>query len=191
MTPAETVDQILEVFNERGHRHYGENVSELEHALQTAEFAKQFGESDAVVLSCLLHDYGHLLHDLGEDIADQGIDAQHEELGAVLLRDLFPAEIVEPVRLHVAAKRYLCWREPHYRDGLSESSQRSLELQGGVMSDTEAAQFEAHPHYLAAVQVRRYDDMGKVQGMQTESLESYRPLIQRFLTEDNRRNRKS
>ncbi|MBL8816701.1 MAG: HD domain-containing protein [Planctomyces sp.] len=181
MSDTQPVDQILTVFREKGHRHYGENVSELEHALQTAEFAHQFGEPDAVVLSCLLHDYGHMLHDLGEDIAQQGVDAQHEELGARLLTELFPPEIVEPVRLHVAAKRYLCWKEPAYIEGLSTSSQQSLELQGGPMSDSEAAQFEALPHFKAAVQVRKYDDMGKVPGMKTASVESYRDLIQRFL----------
>lgn len=181
MTAPSMVDQILTVFREKGHRHYGENVSELEHALQTAEFARQFGETDAVVLSCLLHDYGHMLHELGEDIAQQGVDAQHEELGAKLLRDLFPSEIVEPVRLHVAAKRYLCWKEPAYREGLSPSSQQSLDLQGGPMSDSEAAQFEALPHFPAAVQVRKYDDMGKVPGMTTASIDSYRELIRQFL----------
>ena len=155
------LDTILNVFHERGGRSYGEDVTELEHALQTAEFAKQFGEPEAIVLSCLLHDYGHMLHDLGEDIAHQGVDAQHEELGAKLLKGMFPEEILEPVRLHVAAKRYLCWKERSYIQGLSASSLLSLQLQGGPMSDLEAEAFEALPHYQAAVQVRRYDDMEK------------------------------
>ena len=175
------LDTILNVFHERGSRSYGEDVTELEHALQTAEFAKQFGEHEAIVLSCLLHDYGHMLHDLGEDIAHQGVDAQHEELGATLLKGMFPEEILEPVWLHVAAKRYLCWKERSYIQGLSASSLLSLQLQGGPMSDLEAEAFEALPHYHAAVQVRRYDDMGKVPGMKTATLDSYRQLIEKFL----------
>lgn len=171
-------DQICAVFAEKGHRHYGENVSELEHALQTAAFARQFGESDAVVLACLLHDYGHLLHNLGETVANDGIDARHEELGATLLRNVFPSEIVEPVRLHVAAKRYLCGKDPKYLEGLSPSSQLSLQLQGGPMSEEELRTFEEHPHYDAAIRVRRYDDMGKVPGMETPGLEAYRDLIE-------------
>lgn len=174
------VDQIYAVYAEKGHRHYGENVSELEHALQSAEFARQFGESDAVVLACLLHDYGHLLHDLGETVANDGIDARHEELGATLLREQFPPEIVEPVRLHVAAKRYLCGKDRTYLEGLSPSSRLSLQLQGGPMSEEELRKFEAHPHYDAAVRVRRYDDMGKVPGMKTPGLEAYRELIEEF-----------
>jgi phosphonate degradation associated HDIG domain protein len=176
----EIVDQISTVFAEKGHRHYGENVSELEHALQTAAFARQFGESDAVVLACLLHDYGHLLHNLGETVANDGIDAQHEELGAELLQENFPPEIVEPVRLHVAAKRYLCGKDPKYLEGLSPSSQLSLQLQGGPMTADELREFESHPHFEAAVRVRRYDDMGKVPGMKTPGLDAYRELIAEF-----------
>ena len=175
------VDKIVSVYLTHGNRHYGEDVSELEHALQTAEFARQFGESDALILSCLLHDYGHMLHDLGEDIALLGVDAKHEELGAALLKGLFPDEILEPIRQHVAAKRFLCCKSSAYIEGLSKSSRISLRLQGGTMSDAEAAQFQANPHFEACLKVRQYDDMGKVPGMKTASLESYRELIQRFL----------
>ncbi|MEY3175144.1 MAG: hypothetical protein RLZZ436_3058 [Planctomycetota bacterium] len=179
--PADAVAGIFAVFHERGGRHYGEHVSELEHALQTAEFARQFGESDAVVLACLLHDFGHMLHELGEDVALQGVDARHEELGAQLLQNLFPEEVLDPIRQHVAAKRYLCWKEPQYAAGLSASSVRSLKLQGGPMTAAEAAAFEARPHFAACVSLRRYDDMGKVPQMQTASLQSYEPLIRQFL----------
>lgn len=175
------VDQIFSIFREYGNRHYGENVSELEHALQTAEFARQFGESDSIVLSCLLHDYGHMLHDLGEDIAQHGIDARHEIIGATLLKDLFPEIILEPIRQHVAAKRYLCWKNPAYEAGLSESSRLSLQLQGGPMTDVEAQKFETNPHFIACIKVRYYDDMGKVPNMPTADLQSYRSLIEKYL----------
>ncbi len=174
-------DDLFQVYHERGGRHYGENVSELEHALQAAEFARQNGECDAVVLACLLHDFGHLLHDLGEDVAGLGIDARHEVLGAELLQGWFPDEILEPIRLHVAAKRYLCRRHPEYTQGLSESSRLSLLLQGGPMTDPEAEAFEAGPYFDASLRVRRYDDLGKVPGMKTAELEAYRSLIERFL----------
>jgi [1-hydroxy-2-(trimethylamino)ethyl]phosphonate dioxygenase len=180
-TARAAIDQIFGVFRSHGDRHYGENVSELQHALQAAEFAKQFGETDGVVLSCLLHDYGHMLHNLGEDIAEKGVDAKHEEIGAELLKGMFPESILEPIRQHVAAKRYLCWKIPAYADGLSDSSQLSLQLQGGPMSDDEARQFEANPHYEACIKVRRYDDMGKVPDMPTADLQSYRPLLEKFL----------
>jgi predicted HD phosphohydrolase len=122
MNPAEVVDEIERVFSEKGHRSYGEHVTELQHGLQCATFATQAGENPFVVAACLLHDYGHLLHDLGEDIANQGVDARHERIGANRLQDWFPAEVVEPIRLHAASKRYLCWKEAAYFDGLSEAS---------------------------------------------------------------------
>jgi phosphonate degradation associated HDIG domain protein len=177
----QSIDDVLATYRERGDRHYGENVTEIQHALQCATFAEQAGEQPAVIAACLLHDYGHLCHDLGEDIADRGLDARHENIGAHKLGRLFVDEIVEAARLHVAAKRYLCWKEPGYYEDLSESSRKSLGLQGGPMSDAEAREFESLPHYDLAVRVRRYDDMGKVPEMATPDIESFRPLLSRFL----------
>ena len=175
------VDQLIAVFRAHGHRHYGENVTEQQHGLQCATLAESAGEPPSIVLACLLHDLGHLLHHMGEDVADRGLDARHESIGAAWLDRHFPPEIVEPIRLHVDAKRYLCWKDPQYLAGLSEASRKSLALQGGPMSPGEAAEFEAGSHYQAAVQVRRYDDMGKVPGALTPELEHFRPLMQSFV----------
>ena len=178
MNAFEVVGEIFQVFQKRGQRSYGEHVTEQQHALQCATFAQQEGEPAEVVAACLLHDFGHLLHDLGEDIADHGVDARHERLGANKLSKWFGAGVVEPVRLHAESKRYLCCKEPGYYAGLSEASQQSLALQGGPMTDSEAAAFEKGPHFERAVRVRRYDDRGKVKDMQTPELESFRPLLE-------------
>jgi phosphonate degradation associated HDIG domain protein len=177
-----TLDEVLNTYREHGHRLYGESVTELQHALQCATFARQAGEPPVVVAAALLHDYGHLCHQLGEDIADHGVDARHEHIGANLLRGLFVDEIVDAGRLHVAAKRYLCWKNPAYLDELSEASRQSLRLQGGPMTDLEAREFEREPHFELALRVRRYDDMGKVPGMETPGLDSFRPLLEGFLS---------
>ncbi len=181
LTKPQSIDDIFASFDAHGHRHYGESVTELQHALQCATFAQQAGEPPLVIAAALLHDYGHLCHHLGEDIADRGVDARHELLGASLLDDLFVDEIVEAARLHVAAKRYLCWKEPLYLDGLSVASRQSLSLQGGPMTYGEARMFESEPHFEMAVRVRRYDDLGKVANMATPDLESFRPLLAAFL----------
>ena len=172
------VDAIFSRFAAKGDRLYGEDVSELQHALQCAAFAKQFNEPDDLVAAALLHDYGHLMHDLGETIADEGIDAQHEELGARELAKWFPAKIVDPIRMHVDSKRYLCWKDRRYFDGLSAASRTSLAIQGGVMNDAQAQAFEKLPHFDEAIRLRRYDDMGKVKDMVTPPLESYRSLLE-------------
>ena len=181
MTADDVFDEILKRFEARGDQHYGENVTEKEHALQTAASAEKVGAEPALVVACLLHDYGHLIHDLGEHIAAEGVDAKHEQLGAEFLRKYFPPEVVEPARLHVAAKRYLCTKRPEYHAGLSDASRLSLELQGGLMSDKEVAEFESNPHYKAAVELRHHDDAGKIAGMETKSVEDYRQLVSQFI----------
>lgn len=173
------IDGIFGLYRERGDRLYGEDVTETEHALQCAAFARRAGEPPEIVAACLIHDYGHLCHDLGEDIADHGIDAAHEDLGAARLAKWFPTEVVEPIRLHVAAKRYLCWKKPEYSAALSEASRQSLRLQGGPMNDAEGKAFERHPHYAAAVRVRGYDDAGKIEGMKLPDFEEFRDVLKR------------
>jgi phosphonate degradation associated HDIG domain protein len=181
MTNAEIITDVFRVFSEHGHKMYGEAVTELQHALQCATFAERAGEKPHVIAACLLHDFGHLCHELGEGIAEQGVDALHENVGANKLSKFFAPEVVEPVRLHVPAKRYLCWKESGYLAGLSEASRRSLELQGGPMTDSEGQEFEQHPHYDAAVRCRRYDDMGKIVGMPTPELEAFRHRLEPFV----------
>ena len=115
--------------------YFGEAVSEAEHALQSAALARADGAGDTLVVAALLHDVGHLLHGLGEDLAERGLDGRHEEVGHAWLSDYFGPAVAEPVRLHVAAKRYLCAVEPAYLTGLSPASRQSLGLQGGPFAD--------------------------------------------------------
>jgi phosphonate degradation associated HDIG domain protein len=178
----ETLDDVLNTYRQHGHLQYGEDVTELEHALQCAALAQRAGEPPMIVIAALLHDYGHLCHQLDEDAAARGIDAKHEEIGYAMLKHLFVREIVDAGRLHVAAKRYLCRVEPAYEAALSEASRLSLRLQGGPMNLDEADAFEKEPHFGIAVQVRRYDDMGKIIGLITPDLDSYRDGLESFLT---------
>ena len=126
--------EIRAAFSRRGGDTYGEGVSQLEHALQCAACAERDGAAPALIAASLLHDIGHLIHELPQDIADQGIDTQHESLGSAFLSQHFGPAVTEPVRLHVAAKRYLATTEQGYYDLLSPASIQSLQLQGGLMS---------------------------------------------------------
>lgn len=165
---------ILECFRLRGNSGYGkEAVSQLEHALQTAYAAEQSGASPQLIAACLLHDVGHLLHDLPEDAPDKGIDDEHEQLGAAWLIEYFMPEVVEPIRLHVAAKRYLCAVDAEYFSNLSPPSVQSLGLQGGPMTKSQADHFELHPHFKAAVLLRRFDDQAKIPQLRTPLLEHF------------------
>jgi phosphonate degradation associated HDIG domain protein len=172
-------DEIQALFEERGDTAYfGEPVSQAEHALQAAHLAEQEGAPDALVVAALLHDIGHLLHDMGENVADHGVDARHEEAGEAWLARHFGPEITAPIRLHVAAKRYLCAVDPAYRQQLSPASLQSLALQGGPMTEPEVRSFEARPHYRAAVRLRGWDDQAKVPGLPVPGLEHYRSRLE-------------
>ena len=173
------VDGLIALFREKGNgAYFGEAVTETEHALQCAHLAEQSGAAAELIAAALLHDVGHLLHGLPEDIADRGQDGRHEDAGAAWLQRSFGPPVVYPVRLHVAAKRYLCAVEPDYRAGLSEASQRSLRLQGGPMSPEEVCRFEHEPWFRSAVAVRRWDDGAKVPGLVVPGLDHYRPCLE-------------
>src|SRR5262245_61421572 len=154
--------ELLDIFTGRATRRYGLSaINQLQHALQAAALAEADDAPPATVLASLLHDVGHMIHDLGEDPAGRGIDDVHEELGAKWLAERFRPEVCEPVRLHVAAKRYLCAIEPDYFGKLSPDSVRSLGLQGGPMSAGEVEDFRTNPYYAEAVRLRRYDEAAK------------------------------
>jgi phosphonate degradation associated HDIG domain protein len=175
------LDQIRAAFAKRGHEGYGEGVSQLEHALQCAVCAERDGAPESLIVATLLHDIGHMLHDLPEDIADQGVDTQHESLGSAWLSQHFGPEVSEPVRLHVAAKRYLAAAEAGYMDILSEASKLSLRLQGGPMNAAEQDRFAAERFRKEAIDLRRWDDEGKIVGWKTPDLAHYEPMIARCL----------
>lgn len=173
---------IRNMFEKHGGSMYGgEAVTQQEHALQAAWLAEQQHSSDALVTAALLHDVGHLLHDLPDDAPDRGIDDQHEDLAAEWLQRHFPPEVVEPVRLHVESKRYLCATEPGYWEALSEPSRQSLELQGGAMNETECEQFRQGEHFEAALQLRRWDDEAKVAGLKTPAVTHFLEFVDRVV----------
>lgn len=150
-----------------GAAHYGEGVSQRAHALQCAALAEAAGAPAVLIAAALVHDIGHLLHGLPEDIADRGIDGHHEDIGAAWLARHFLPALVAPVRLHVAAKRFLVAAEAGYAATLSPASRQSLALQGGPMTAAEAAAFRALPWAAEAIALRRWDDAAKVLGRAT------------------------
>ena len=89
--------------------------------------------------------------------------------------------MTEPVRLHVAAKRYLAAREPGYFDLLSDASKLSLSLQGGPMGADEAAQFERQAFFAQAITLRRWDEEGKIVGYSGPDLAHFETAIQACL----------
>jgi [1-hydroxy-2-(trimethylamino)ethyl]phosphonate dioxygenase len=170
------VQEIEALFARHGAESYGEGVTMLQHALQTAALALAEGADDRLVVAALLHDVGHFLQPTDDSYGYH----KHDRSGGEWLARRFGPAVSEPVRLHVAAKRYLCATEAEYFGRLSAASVHSLGKQGGPMSAAETAAFVALPHAEAAVRLRRWDDGGKVDGLHVPDLRSYRERIAQF-----------
>ena len=171
---------ICWLFNKRGAELYlGEAVTMAEHMLQAAHFAEQEGADEELIVAALLHDVGHFTGEFGDDYIEQGVDNLHEDAGDAVLSPFFPKAVTEPIRLHVTAKKYLCATDSAYYETLSDASKRTLELQGGAMADEEIREFEGNPHFKNAVRMRRWDDAGKVSGMQVAGVDHYLAMINR------------
>jgi predicted HD phosphohydrolase len=182
LAPAAMVDRLLDAMARSAARRYGsERVSELTHALQCAELAREEGADAELTLACLLHDVGRFAVDQalvfdrvgGGRAGGRG----HHELGADLIAPYVPERIAWLVRMHADAKRYLCATEPGYHATLSAASRHTLTLQGGAMAADEIARHAAHPWLADALRLRRWDDRAKVVGKPTAPLESWEPLL--------------
>jgi [1-hydroxy-2-(trimethylamino)ethyl]phosphonate dioxygenase len=174
----DVADRLLALLADAGKRQYGgEAVSQTEHALQCAALAAADRAPPSLVAAALLHDIGHLLYEEGPEPARRGIDDHHEILGAAALNEAFGPALAEPVRLHVAAKRWLCAAEAGYFARLSRGSVRSLALQGGPFNAVEAAAFAARPFADDAIRLRRWDEAAKLPAHAVPPLGHYRALL--------------
>lgn len=171
------VEVIIDLYLELGVYSYDEVVNQAEHGAQAAALARAAGAEDSLVAAALLHDIGHLILLGPTEHADPSTDLAHERIGARYLARRFPPSVSAPLALHVAAKRYLCAVEPDYRDLLSPASTRSLELQGGPFDAVGDTRFEQHERWRDAIELRRWDDTAKVQGLSVPPVESYRELL--------------
>ncbi|MCP5150566.1 MAG: HD domain-containing protein [Ectothiorhodospiraceae bacterium] len=183
---ADSLDALFDLLAARGGGAYGlASVSQLEHALQAAALAEKRALGDHLVIAALFHDVGHLVPEEDVSLADQGVDDRHEEVGARMLEAVFGPEVVEPVRLHVEAKRYLCATRAGYQERLSDDSVRSLALQGGPHDAVQAARFATSPHAESAVELRQLDEGGKVPGRAVPGLDHYRAVARRIALRPN------
>jgi predicted HD phosphohydrolase len=160
---ATKIEDLVDLLNTRGgSAYFGEPVSILEHSLQAAHSAEVACAGPAAISAALLHDVGHMLHGLDEAIAHRGLDGMHEEIAAEYLAPWFGEDVTTPIRLHVPAKRFLCW-------------------QGGPMDDEEAAKFLRNPFAHAAIALRQWDDEAKVPGLSVPNADYYLPTLRAAL----------
>ncbi|MFT5707342.1 MAG: phosphonate degradation associated HDIG domain protein, partial [Oceanospirillaceae bacterium] len=160
---------IAELYNDQGNLTYGEDITQIEHAVQCAELAVRAGESDELISAALLHDIGHLM--AATDIAFGNY--KHDSIGADYLSPYFSKAVTEPIRQHAQAKRYLCSVEEGYLASLSAASLDSLKNQGGLMTKEEQLAFAATPYFVESIRLRRWDDEGKNLELSKLSIEHY------------------
>ncbi len=181
---AEKLDIVAfleDLFARRGAEDYlGEPVSMASHMLQAAMFAEREGAPPELIAAALLHDVGHFANEIPPEVLARGRDNHHERAGADFLADYFPPAVVEPIRQHVAAKRYLCAVQPDYFARLSPASVHTLELQGGPMSAAQVAEFERLPQLDACIRLRRWDEAGKDPALAHPDFAHFRPLLERL-----------
>ena len=184
------IECLSELFVSGEDKAYGTaGIGMKAHMLSTAALAERAGTEPTLVAAALLHDIGHFRVDYPPDAKDDDhrlmlraeVDRGHETVGAAFLAGHFPPAVTEPIRLHVAAKKYLCAVETGYYDSLSGTTKHTLRLQGGPMTAQQAARFDAEPYARAAVQLRRWDDAALHSDGGMPGFEHYRPLLTALL----------
>ena len=127
------IEKIISNFKNNKSLYIGENVTISEHMIQSAMIAEKSKSKGFLICSCLLHDYGHFILDDPDELVRNNQDGKHEDIGYEYLKRFFKKEVVEPIKHHVIAKRYLA-RDKKYYNRLSEASVVSLKLQGGLLN---------------------------------------------------------
>ena len=177
MNRLSSLEALEALYADAGRLNYGEGVTQLEHALQCATLAEESGAAPSLIVAALLHDVGHLL----ATDADMATDDRHEITGAQALKSLFDETVRAPIALHVSAKRWLCFKEKDYFGRLSEASKTTLKLQGGPFNQRQASAFEQHPHWRAAVELRRFDEAGKQPGAEVRAFAHFEPMMRELM----------
>jgi len=170
------VEEIIFSFTNNKSLYIEERLTMSEHMIQTAMQAEKNKCSGDLICSSLLHDYGHFVLEDPNQLVGNHIDGNHEAIGVNYLKKYFSNEIIEPILLHVAAKKYLV-RDNKYFNDLSEASKTSLKLQGGIMSDIEAEKFETNKTYENAIKLRRFDEGAKNLNIKIKKIEDYKELL--------------
>lgn len=177
-----TINQLFE--SQGDEQYFGEHISQFEHAAQAALLAQKQGYDAEIQVAAFLHDIGHLLPVTStDDLMEIYGRVNHEKVAADWLRENgFSEKIAVLIENHVAAKRYLTYINEYYYRGLSEASKKTLEFQGGKMTQEEAHEFEQMPYFDLIIKLRRWDDAAKVMNMNLPNLDYFLNIINTYLT---------
>jgi predicted HD phosphohydrolase len=144
--------------------------------IQTAMLAEKAKCNDELICSCLLHDYGHFILENPDELVKLDVDGEHENIGYEYLKNFFKKEIVEPIKYHVLAKRYLA-KDKKYFNLLSEASKTSLRLQGGILNEEKCSKFETQEYFKSSILLRKFDEAAKKTDIEMKSIHDYQKLL--------------
>ena len=170
------VDQIISNYLNNKSLYIGEKVTMSEHMIQTAMLAEKTNCSSDLICSSLLHDYGHFILENVDQLVSENKDGKHEDVGYEFLKKYFVKNVLGPIKYHVLAKRYLA-RKASYFKMLSKASKVSLKLQGGIMNNKEAKQFESNEFFKNSIKLRKFDEIAKKAGLKIKSINEYKNLL--------------
>ena len=170
------VDQIIFSYSNNKSLYIGEKITITEHMIQTAMLAEKNNCSSSLICSSLLHDYGHFILENPDDLVNKEKDGKHEDVGYKFLKKYFVKDVVEPIKYHVKAKRYLA-RDKKYYQILSKASKISLKLQGGIMDEKEANEFKNNEFFENSIKLRKFDEGAKKVGLKIKSINEYKNLL--------------
>ena len=170
------VDQIIFSYSNNKSLYIGEKITITEHMIQTAMLAEKNNCSSSLICSSLLHDYGHFILENPDDLVNKERDGKHEDVGYKFLREYFVKDVVEPIKYHVKAKRYLA-RDKKYYQILSKASKISLKLQGGIMDEKEANEFKNNEFFENSIKLRKFDEGAKKILPKIKSIKEYKNLL--------------
>ena len=170
------VEEIIYNFENNKSLYIGENITIADHMIQSAMLAEKSKCDDDLICSCLLHDYGHFVIDDPDKLVENNKDGEHEIIGYKFLKKYFSNKVVNPIKYHVLAKRYLA-RDEKYYNKLSKASKISLKLQGGVLNDKECEDFENKDYFKSSILLRKFDEASKKVGIKMKNINQYKELL--------------
>ena len=174
------IEKIISNFKNNNSLYIGEKITIAEHMIQSAMIAEKSKTKNNLVCSCLLHDYGHFILDDPVELVKKNKDGEHEGIGYEYLKKFFKKEVVEPIKNHVLAKRYLA-RDKKYFNKLSKASVLSLKLQGGVLNNKDAKLFEKDKFFKDSIKLRKFDEAAKKVGIKIKDIIDYKDLLKASL----------
>ena len=170
------VEKIISNFKNNKSLYIGEKVTIAEHMIQSAMMAEKSKSKNNLICSCLLHDYGHFILEDPDELVKKKVDGKHEDIGYEYLKKFFKKEVVDPIKYHVLAKRYLV-KEKKYYNSLSDASKISLKLQGGMLNKKQCKEFEKKDYFKNSIKLRKFDEVAKKSDIKMKSIIEYKDLL--------------